>query len=374
MILQNINVGFLGGGQLARMMILECHKLGLNPWVYCESASDPAAQVCTRQVLGKLDDSKKLIAFIEGVDLLTFESEFVPKQILKQIMGLGELQNKIFPAAACMLVLQNRESQKSLLEEYKIPSARSLPVNNLDDLISVWQKWKQPFVLKKNFGGYDGNGTYFLNSENDVTKFCQEISFNSEGYIAETRISFKRELACIFVRSASGIFLSLPLVETKQSFGRCDWVWGPIKHRQFATIEKKFKRMLGQINYVGCMGVEMFDTGKDLYINELAPRVHNSGHYSQAALNESQFLLHLKAGLDLAFDKPQLLAKAFVMTNLVGKSSQAIDFPQSLNGQLNMYGKFENRLGRKMGHINYLGNSAKSLLTQALKERRKIKL
>lgn len=127
---------------------------------------------------------------------------------------------------------------------------------------------------------------------------------------------------------------------------------------------------MNEIGYVGALGIEFFDTGKELLVNELAPRVHNSGHYSQEALKESQFLLHVKAGLDFALAKPDILDKAFVMTNLIGSHNKPLQIPFSIEGKIHLYGKSENRPRRKMGHVNYTGKNAKTLLSKALKERK----
>ena len=177
-------------------------------------------------------------------------------------------------------------------------------------------------------------------------------------------------MAAIFVRNLQGQVINLPLVESKQTEGRCDYVMGPTKHSQFEKMQKKISGMMKKIDYVGALGVEFFDSGKELIVNELAPRVHNSGHYSQNALLENQFLLHLKAGLGNSLKQPKILSKNFVMVNLLGTSENPMSLPENIEGSLHLYGKKENRLNRKMGHINYLGDDSKKLLLKALKERK----
>ena len=138
--------------------------------------------------------------------------------------------------------------------------------------------------------------------------------------------------------------------------------------------------MMNKLDYVGALGVEMFDTGSELWVNELAPRVHNSGHYSQNALSESQFSLHLRAGLGDQIQAPAILARQFVMTNLIGTNEEQVEAPADLTGALHLYGKLENRVGRKMGHVNYLSlspeknSSTSALLQKALHERKKFRL
>jgi 5-(carboxyamino)imidazole ribonucleotide synthase len=365
-------IGFLGGGQLARMMILEAHRMGHEAHVFATSADEPAAQVTSHIQVGKLQDIKGLGQFIEKMDWVTFESEFVPPEILE---SLNETHaEKLFPKPEIMHLLQNRLSQKQTLEHFKIPTSAFLSVETPEDLNLAWTKLKGAFVLKKNFGGYDGNGTFFARKNSDIAGLGDKLKSEPQGFLAEKMISFKRELAAIFVRNQSGETLCLPLVETKQTDGRCDWVRGPLSHKKWSAMQKKVFQMMAGLGYVGALGVEMFDTGQELLVNELAPRVHNSGHYSQDALFENQFSLHVKAGLGEPLTPPRLLGPQFVMTNLLGQSSQELIPAEPVSGQLHLYGKAENRKGRKMGHINYLGPKGPALLARALKERKKFQL
>lgn len=365
-------IGFLGGGQLARMMILEAHRLGHETHVLTASNADPAAQVTSHCTIGNLQDIKTLEAFVHKMDLVTFESEFAPAETLAALEKSGT--TRIFPKPEIMRRLQNRLSQKQTLQKFKIPSADFVSVFNTADLQKAWDQLKGAFVLKKNFGGYDGYGTFFAKKISDLSSLEEKLKTESQGFIAEKMIPFQRELAAIFVRNQNGQNICLPLVETRQTQGRCDWARGPIAHRQWASMQKKIFKMMKGLNYVGALGVEMFDTGRELLVNELAPRVHNSGHYSQDALLENQFALHLQAGLGEDLNPVRILAPQFVMTNLLGESSNELIPPKSMKGALHLYGKTENRPGRKMGHVNYLGPKGPALLTAALKERKKFQL
>jgi len=362
-------IGFLGGGQLARMMILEAHRMGHEAHVFTADPNDPAAQATSHCTIGKLQDIKALEQFAQKMDLVTFESEFAPSETLAALEK--QATHKVFPKPEIMRRLQNRISQKQTLEQFKIPTAPFRAVSDVQELHEAWAQLDGAFVLKKNFGGYDGYGTFFARKSSDLKDLEEKLKTEPLGFLAEKMISFKRELAAIFVRNSSGKTLCLPLVETHQTEGRCDWVRGPLNHRQWPDLQKKIFKMMKGLDYVGALGVEMFDTGSTLLVNELAPRVHNSGHYSQDALLESQFALHLKAGLGEDLNPVQILAPQFVMTNLLGVSRAELNPPTQLKGTLHLYGKTENRPGRKMGHINYLGTKGPALLTFALKERKK---
>ena len=277
-----------------------------------------------------------------------------------------------------MATLQKRHLQKRLLERFKIPTAPFTELQGPEDFDMAHRTFNGSFVVKANFGGYDGYGTYFVNglkSKDELrAKLWPVAPKNKEtSYIAEQMVPFRRELAITFFRSVSGQFAFLPLVETKQENGRCVFVIGPAKHPKLTPLTKKFHRLMEQENYVGALSVELFDTGKDLLVNELAPRVHNSAHYSQNALSESQFLLHIKAGLDLAIANPILRTRIFAMINLLGTDQKTPEFPADLPGHFHWYGKSENRKGRKMGHINICAKNPAALKKLVAQIQKRIK-
>lgn len=367
-----LKIGLVGGGQLARMMALEAHRMGFEPHIFSSSLADPAAQVTQFHHIGLLSDFKSLQEFAQKMDYLTFESEFVPPEVLLELENA--VDSEIFPRPQLMRLFQNRLSQKQTLLQHKVPTAPFVEFENLKDLKSLWETFQGPFVLKSNFGGYDGNGTFFAQNEKRLKDLSDKLPASPQGFMAEQMIPFKRELASILIRSSSGETLALPLVETSQLEGRCNWVRGPLKHSKWPDLQKRLFQMMKSLNYVGALGVEMFDTGAQLMVNELAPRVHNSGHYSQAALNENQFALHLKAGLGLKLGPLQVLSPQFVMANLLGESENDLQVPTDFSGQLHLYGKAQNRPGRKMGHLNFLGPKGPALLSKALKERKGFRL
>lgn len=364
----NLKLGLLGGGQLARMLAQEAANLGLQVHVLSEKKEDPAAQVCGQHFIGSPDSEKDLQEFCAQVQLLTFESEFFDVDHLEHIQSQSEL--KVFPSTQCMRLLQDRNTQKQALVQAKIPTADFMLVNDQDSFQKAFQHFKGEFVLKKCRGGYDGYGTYFIRSEDDLKKYH---GIFPENFIAEDLVRFKKELAVILARNTLGECIALPLVETQQSSSRCDWVVGPRKHPGLNALLTKLKKFLQQIDYVGVIAFELFETSKGLIVNEVAPRVHNSGHYSQEALTQSQFLLHLQCGLGLPLTAPRLRSKAFCMVNLLGQSDQEI-LLSPCSGRLHWYGKNQNRPGRKMGHINYTGASIEKLLTLARKERKAFRL
>jgi 5-(carboxyamino)imidazole ribonucleotide synthase len=243
-------------------------------------------------------------------------------------------------------------------------------VNDLASFHQAFEKFKGQFVLKKCRGGYDGYGTYYIRKKSDLEKYK---GLFPEQFIAEELVDFQQELAVVLARSSDGSMQCLPLVRTQQTDSRCDWVTGPAKHPQFKKLQNQLCKFVNSINYVGVIAFEIFDCGKKLLINEIAPRVHNSRHYSQNYFSHSQFALHLKCGLGQKLTPQKTLAKSFCMINLLGQSDQPPILGDS-QGHLHWYGKKLNRPGRKMGHINYLGPSSETLLKLAKKERKTFKL
>lgn len=362
-------VGILGGGQLARMLALKGHELGLEVHILSQHSSDPAAQVTRHWHQGDPNQISHLQKWAQGLDYLTFESEFYSGELLAQLQKKASV--KIFPSPEAMKTLQDRVSQKILLAEHKINTSPFMAVNNAEDLQAAAREFKNKFVLKKRQGGYDGNGTFVVASLGQLKSLPSQLSISPNEFMAEAFVRFKRECAIIMARNSSGEILHFPLVVTEQKDNRCDYVYGPVRHPALNKLINKLAIFLEDIQYVGSIGFEFFDTGRELIVNEVAPRVHNTGHYSLEALNVDQFSLHWRAGLGMDFFEVKAFSKAFVMTNLIGSNSQAPQLPETLQGHLHWYGKQENRLGRKMGHVTYVGHQTTSLIKLALQERKK---
>lgn len=368
-------IGFLGGGQLAQMLALKAHSMGLIPYVLCENSSEPAVQVAPFWMKGHPHTHKDLKAFANLVDVLTFESEFYSGEKLAAL-NLKKHEVDIFPRPQALSLLQDRLFQKELLLQYHLPTAPYLKLNSMEEVEISLDLFKNGSVLKKRMGGYDGHGTYILRHRRDIEEFRTNFKRSENLFIAEAFIPFKREMAISVVRNRLGEMVFLPLVETKQTDQRCDYVIGPMKHRRLSHLKKLIKEFVQGLDYVGIMAFELFDTGSELLVNEIAPRVHNSAHYSQNALNCDQFEYHLRAVMGWKLPPCHVLGHSFAMTNLIGHSTQNPKLNTKITGHLHWYQKKENRPGRKMGHINYLSpkSSPQNLLKLALKERKSLSL
>lgn len=365
-------IGILGGGQLARYLALKGAELGLNIFVYSENKNDPAAQVTAQWHQGRINDPSSIKSFLEKIDILTFESEFADTNIIKK--AYSKINNKlsIHPSLNSLSVFQDRLTQKKILQEHKLPVTAYIIINKFSDLILASKQLGLPFVLKKRTHGYDGYGTHTITNEEDIKKMQYERFENL--YIAEKFISFKKELAQTYIMSEKS-FKTLPIVETFQKNNQCLWVNGPIKNNEIIKLHKKVKKLLKSLKYKGVFTIEYF-LKKDgsIAINEVAPRVHNSAHYSLSALSIDQFSYHLHAILNDKLIDYKLNDKAFAMANLIGTKKEKPTLKKQITSDLFWYNKSLNRPKRKMGHINTLSTTKAKALEIALKEAKKVSL
>jgi 5-(carboxyamino)imidazole ribonucleotide synthase len=361
-------LGILGGGQLARMMALKAHEMGLPVAILSENADDPAAQVAPLWIKGKLDDPKTIEAFLRKCAVATFESEFLDAELLEK--ARKKTKTPIFPRPREMAKLQDRLTQKQLLVRSRIPTAEYYAVNTVDQALDAFTRLQCAAVFKKRRFGYDGYGTFVVRDSVALEKFLPELAKNPHGFIAEKFVPFRRELAVMIARGKNGGRTALPFVETFQENSRCLWVKGPLKTtKTLATLEKNLLRFLDDIGYVGIMGVELFETSQGLLVNELAPRVHNSAHYSLEGLSDDQFSLHIKAVLGAELSRPELVSGGFAMMNLLGSSRRVPRLRLTPHVHLHWYGKTENRPGRKMGHLNAIDSTPDKALARVKKAR-----
>lgn len=362
-------VGILGGGQLARMLVLSAHRLGIQCKIMSSSKNDPAAQVTSEWTKGdikSLDDVKK---FSRDVDIITFESEFAGTDILEFLAK--EKKTKIHPSPSIMMKLQDRLTQKELLDQFQIPTSPHGKIEELSELKTVFQE--KPLVFKARRDGYDGKGTFILKKMKD-NNFVEFFQKQKAGLIWEEFVPFKRELAISLARSKAGNTVFFPLVESYQHEYRCLWVKGPVEHPKLSALKRKLKNMVEEIDYRGVIAFELFDDGKNLLVNEVAPRVHNSAHYSQDGLTDDQFSLHLKCILGEELKAPKAVKAGFAMYNLIGSTTSDPKWSNLTDCQLHWYGKDKNYPGRKMGHLNTIGSSPGQALNKLIKARKEIKL
>ena len=366
--LSEIKLGILGGGQLARMMVLKSHEMGIKPYVLSSELTDPAAQITPHFTQGKLNSQRDLKKFLRQVDLAIFENEFLDPMQLHE----ASLSNDtpVYPKPKIMHLLQDRLNQKQLLQKHNISTARFIELSSEKQINTLNQLFPKGSVLKAQRQGYDGYGTLIIKDFSKTELIRQFISKNKY-IIAEEYIPFKKELALILVRNRKKQIIELPLVETHQENACCVWVKGPCRHPKKDSLVRKLKKLINQIEYEGTIAFELFETKKgNLLVNEIAPRVHNSGHYSLDALSEDQFSLHIKAVLNMDIQTPVKCANGFAMLNLLGQENENSWLPP-VGTILHWYNKTESRPGRKMGHLNNLDSTPNKALSTLLDFKKK---
>ena len=368
-------VGVIGGGQLARMMIVPAINLGIDLKVLAETA-DSSANLATT-VVGDYTDLKTVMDFAKSVDVITFDHEHVPLHILEAVETAGI---SVQPSSKALAHAQNKIVMRKALEAIGAPNPRWLAVSSASELDTFITEFGPEVVVKTPIGGYDGKGVRVVSSSAQVSDWFEPAALSLLGgvLLAEEKVNFTRELAQLSARNPTGEFRAWPVVETRQKNGVCSEVLAPAPNlsNELAEQAKQIAELISSsLGVTGNLAVEMFEThdGK-LLVNELAMRPHNSGHFSIEGSTTSQFEQHLRAVLDLPLGDTQV-PEAAVMVNLLGVSND-IDFvenypelmKQFASAKLHSYGKSP-RIGRKLGHITVVGGTQESALATSLKAR-----
>lgn len=355
-----MNIGVLGGGQLARMLALAGHPLGLR-LLFLDPAADACAGPVAEQLLGRYDDPALLQRLADRVEAITYEFENVPSASLSL---LGE-RLAVHPPAAALATGQDRLLENNLFRELAIPVPDFLPVDDLASLQQAIQRIGLPAMLKTRREGYDGKGQAVIREPGEAPVAWQRIG--QVAAILEAFVPFERELSLIAVRDRDGRVLCYPLSENSHRNGilHCS-IARPGDPMQPLAAEYA-GRLLKHLDYVGVLALELFQQGDRLLANEFAPRVHNSGHWTIEGAETSQFENHLRAVAGLPLGSTRALGAA-AMVNCIGALPPAPAVLAIDGAHLHDYGKSE-RPGRKVGHIGLRAPDPGSLhraLDQAL--------
>lgn len=356
--------GILGGGQLARMLVESARLLGIEPRVYCASPDDPAAQIAAAVTIGSLEDANALASFLSQVNTVIFESEFVSRARLESAARGSSV--RFVPTLPVIERLQNKLSQKRLLNELGIATAAwveisaELPPNQA--WVDLRNRFPMGFVLKVAEGGYDGKGNWLSKDEGSFTEFVLQTRTRSVELYAEERVPFRRELALVAVRGSSGEWREYPAVVSVQEKGICREVRGPatafgVSTSAVRAMSDASRKVAESLGIVGAYAIEFFETlDGAVLVNELAPRVHNSGHVTQDASETSQFENHWRAVLGMPLGETRARGLCYGMWNSLGEVASLGPLPESMPAARTAlhghgYGKKACRPGRKMGQI-----------------------
>lgn len=347
------------------MLAQKAQALGLIPAALTPRQEDPVCRVSGSYVLGDPRNANDLKSFTRDLKILTFESEFYEARFLQK--ELKNFKGLVFPSLQALHLLQDRKTQKQAFIKNKLTTSPFIQTI-IPDQIKEFFKTQGPLVAKARWNGYDGYGTFLLRTPKDLDQFLVKNKQQLADFIFEKLIKFDYEIAVQAARSRSGHVVFFPFVKTIQKDNKCFLVDGPeITTPQTLKLQKAIKKFLDEIDYVGVMGLEFFKTKAGLILNEVAPRVHNTGHHTLESCSIDQFTLHWLCALQDKLPQPELKTKAFVMLNLIGRGEPEVAIPDRGSGSLYWYGK-KNRKGRKLGHINFTGENKKALVHRALKE------
>lgn len=341
-------VGILGGGQLARMLSLAAARLGIDCHIYAPEADSPAFAVAAATTVAAYDDFKALQAFAGQVDVVTYEFENVPGETA----GFLDALVPVAPGVAALKTAQDRIAEKTFISGLGIPVAPFAEVSDEASLAAALARIGRPAVLKTRRFGYDGKGQTKILEGTDPAAAFAEIGRHPA--VLEGFVRFGKEISVIAARSWSGEVRVYDVPENHHENHILKTSTVPARISA-AVAEKAMgfgSRIIAALDYVGVIGVEMFVAGDDVIVNEIAPRVHNSGHWTMDACAVSQFEQHIRAVCGWPLGSPERYADV-VMTNLLGEDAGRW---QELAGEprvhIHLYGKREARPGRKMGHFN----------------------
>ena len=357
-------LGIIGGGQLG-MMIAEAAKkmpqhiskiIVLDPTLNC-----PAAQVGAEQIIGDFKDKGAIIDLANKSDIITYEIESGDSQVLKSV----EKDAEINPSPDTLRIIQDKFLQKSFLLENNIPVPEFIEIGNLDDLKEGLKKFGYPALLKARRDAYDGRGNFKINTEDEIQNAFDY--FKGQKLLLERYVPFKMEVSVIASRNTKGQIKTYPLVENihEENILRQTIAPARVSDRVAQNAEKIAEKTMSVLKGAGIFGIEMFVTeDEEITINEIAPRVHNSGHHTLQSSNTSQFEQHLRAILGIELNSTELVHNT-VMYNILGsKDFQGKYKPLTINAKnvfLKMYGKEISKPLRKLGHVNLVADEGETI-------------
>ncbi len=372
-----ICIGILGGGQLARMSAVATRRMGIDVAILDAEKDSPAGQVASIEFIGNASNKKLLKDFSSVCDVITLENEFIDYHILEYIESLGK---KVYPSSLTISMIQDKLIQKQVLKKNGIPLPAFEAVNHKRDFSLIAEKLGLPFVLKSRKMGYDGYGNALVRNKKEFDLAFQKLTHRHSKLLAEEFVNFSMELAVMTARTKKEITV-YPVVQTVQKDHICHTVSAPANVSK-AILKKAEKIAVDSVKAVkgfGIYGIEFFLTRSGrLLVNEMAPRPHNSGHYTIEGCVTSQFENHIRSVLGLPLGSAEMVKPCAVMINLLGKTSGAgiiKNYTSALsdpNVHLHLYGKKKSRKGRKMGHVTITGDNAGRILAAAKKAEKKI--
>lgn len=352
MIKPGSTIGILGGGQLGRMLAMAAARLGYQSHIYCPEENSPAFHVAAKQTIAAYEDADALEKFAKSVDVVTYEFENVPAETARIVANHALLA----PGAKALKVSQDRLVEKDFLNDSGVKTAPYQAFETLEELELALKKVGRPAVAKTRRFGYDGKGQHVVKSTADLEAALKAT--NGAPAILEGFVKFDREISVIVARQESGDVAAFPVSENIHTNHILDETIVPAKIKDMVEAKAKVMatRIANALDYVGVLTVEMFvtDATGEIIVNEIAPRVHNSGHWTVEGAVTSQFEQHIRAICGLPLGSPDATGN-IKLKNLLGED--ILDWEKYLTdptAYYHHYGKQDPREGRKMGHVTFV--------------------
>ena len=353
-------IGVVGGGQLARMLVQAAAQRDVPIAVQTSDAADPAAGLASRLVAADPRDVAGTRELVVGCDGITFENEWVN---IDALLPLEQQGVRFQPSLAALSPLVDKLSQRQLLDDLAIPSPPWCPLSLISPAQpALPQGWTFPVMAKASRGGYDGKGTVVLRDIDGLAQLLRAVP--AEDWLLESWVDYELELALVVSRDQRGRIRHFPLVQTHQHQQVCDWVLAPapVDPSVAALAYNVAASLMTKLGYVGVLALEFFYGPAGLQVNEIAPRTHNSGHFSIEACTSSQFDQQLCIAAGLPVPDPELKSRGALMVNLLGLDperhpplDQRLEALEAVPGlHLHWYGKSPETPGRKLGHVTLL--------------------
>ncbi len=362
-----LTIGILGGGQLGRMLTLEAKRMGYRVVVLEPLTNSPTGQIADEQIVAAYDDLRFIGELGARSNVVTYEFENIP---LIAIEALEADRRLVRPSGRVLRITQERLLEKQFVRDCGIATVEFAPVSTLADLAPAIERIGLPAVLKTTMGGYDGKGQWLVHTPEEAA--AAVAAAGGRALIYEEFSPFDKELSIICARNAAGEIVTFPVAENQHDRGvlATSIVPARIAPDVAERVRKSAETIARELDIVGAFAIEYFLAGDRLVVNEIAPRVHNSGHYSLEATTISQYEAHVRAICGLPLVAPRMLVPAIVMVNILGTASGdelggVAELLRDPDVQLHVYGKAHAALRRKMGHFTVLGDTADDALQKA---------
>ncbi len=338
-------LGIIGAGQLAQMLALAANPLGIEVLCLAQDPEVPAAPVAQLFQCAP-NDAEALQYFAEAVDVVTYENENIDANILQLIEPI----TPVYPSIKALRITQDRLLEKQLFSKLNIPAAPTSNVTSEEELNAAVKEHGYPAILKTRRFGYDGKGQYLLRNNKDITLAWAELGGKESKLILEGFVKFNTEVSIIAVRDQNGVCKFYPLCENCHSEGILRYTTIPVAKKDLQkTAEKYAQQIMEHLDYVGTIAIEFFVTSKGLIANEIAPRVHNSGHWTIEGAYTSQFENHIRALFNFPLGLTDLVAPC-AMVNMISNLAKREEILDIQGAHYYTYGKHA-RQNRKLGHV-----------------------